>query len=256
MTDGKVIILDYHTLIQLNDALDYCGDSLLKILKEVDNYLQSCIRAFEEQRDILKEQLEIAEQQLQEAERAFQEAENVYSDCIASQREYTDKDGNTHISPSCASESSQMESARRHKEECYEKREECKRKLEKAESILSECRYEIEMYKFCDILVRPNGGEKTLGYLAKFHTDEAQAKLNKILEIVEKYLGRPLQQTLPNESLSPTKEQQFKKATEKVQAIQKSESSDIADANVSMLCQVCHRPMPICICARMKERVR
>lgn len=242
MADSKVIIHDYRTLIQLNDALDYCGDSLLKLLKEVDNYLQKCMRAFEEQRDILKEQLAIAEQQLQEAEQA-------YSNCIASQSEYTDEDGNTHISPSCSSERSTVELARRHKEAC-------KRNLEKAESIFSDCKYEIEQYKFYDILIRPNGGEKTLEYLAKHHTDEAQAKLNKILEIVEKYLGRPLQQTQPNESLPSNKASQFRKATERVQAEQKSESSDIVDANVSMVCKGCHRPLPICICSRTREKVR
>jgi DNA repair exonuclease SbcCD ATPase subunit len=254
MTDSKVLIYDYKTLIQLNDALDYCGDSLLKLLKEVDNYLQSCLRAFEEQRNILNEQLEIAERELQEAERVLSEAENDYSACLDSQREHEDEDGHTYISPSCNCERSRVESARQHRDTCKEKRDECKRKLDAAERIISDCKYEIEQYKFSGGILRPNGGETTLEYLAKYHTDEAQAKMNKILEKVEKYLGRPLQQTEPNESLPPTKAEQFKKATEKVQAIQKSESSNVADANVSMLCSGCHRPMPICICAR--ERIR
>jgi hypothetical protein len=256
MTDSKVIILDYHTLIQLNDALDYCGDSLLKLLREVDDYLQSCLRAFEEQRDMLKERLEIAERELQEAEEALSEAECDYSSCLDSQREYKDEDGDTYISPSCDCERSRVESARQHRDVCKEKRDECQRKLDAAECIISDCRHEIEEYKFSGGILRPNGGEVTLEYLAKYHTDEARAKMNKILEIVEKYLGRPLQQTEPNESLPPTQAEQFKKATEKVQAMQKDESSHIADANVSMLCPGCRRPLPICICARMRERVR
>ncbi len=241
MSYSKVIIHDYHSLIQLNDAIDYCGDSLLKLLKEVDLYLQNCIGAFEEQRNMLKEHLLIAEKQLQDAE-------SEYSNCIASQREYTDEDGSTHISPSCSSEKSKVESARQNVAEC-------RRKLEKAETILSDCKYEINEYKFYSPIV-PNGGEKTLEFVAKYHTDEAQSKLNKILEIVEKYLGRPLLQTLPNETLSPTKEQQFEKATEKVKAKQRSESSNIADANVSMVCNRCHRPMPICVCSRTRDRIR
>jgi hypothetical protein len=256
MTDSKVLIYDYKTLIQLNDALDYCGDSLLKLLKEVDNYLQSCLRAFEEQRDFLKEQLEIAERELQEAEQALSEAENDYSSCLSSQHEEEDEDGNTYTTPSCSGEQSRVESARRYSDVCREKHDECKRKLDAAERIISDCKYEIEQYKFSGGILRSNGGEATLEYLAKTHTDEAQAKMNKIHEKIEQYLGRPLQQTQPNESLPPTKAEQFKKATEKVQAMQKSESSDVADANVSMLCPGCHRPMPICICARMRERIR
>ncbi|MDR2824652.1 MAG: hypothetical protein LBB41_05575, partial [Prevotellaceae bacterium] len=132
MTDSKVIIHDYHTLIQLNDALDYCGDSLLKLLQEVDNYLQSCLRAFEEQLNFLKERLEIAERELQEAEAELSEAESNYSSCLSSQHEEEDEDGNTRITPSCRGEESRVESARRHRDICKEKRDEWKRKVETA----------------------------------------------------------------------------------------------------------------------------
>jgi hypothetical protein len=256
MTDNKVLIYDYKTLIQLNDALHYCGDSLLKLLQEIDSYLQSCLCTFEEQRDFLKEQLEIAERELQEAEQALSEAENTYSACLASQREYEDEDGGTYISPSCDCERSCVESARHHRNVCREKRDEWQRKLDAAERIVSDCRYEVEQYKFSGDILRPNGGEAMLKYLAKTHTDKAQTKMNKILEQVEKYLDRSLQQTAPNESLPPTQAEQFKKATEKVQKMQKDESSRIADANVSMLCPGCRRPIPICICARIRERIR
>jgi len=252
MNDSKVLINDYHTLIQLNDALDYCGDSLLKLLQEVDDYLQNCIRAFEEQRDILKEKLEIAEQELQKAIEELQKAENSLSHCLNSQREYKDKDGHTYISPSCSSERSSAESARRRKEECQRKRNECKEKYDKACNIISACKYEIEQYHSS----YPAGGKEMLKYLAKTHTDEAQAKMNKILEKVEKYLGRPLQETEPNESLPPTQAEQFRKATAQVQEKQKNESANVASANVSMICPVCKMPIPVCRCARTRERVR
>jgi hypothetical protein len=239
MTDSKVLIYDYKTLIQLNDAMDYCGDSLLKLLKTVDEYLQSCLRAFEEQRDNLKRQLD------REAEE-LREAENALSDCTSSQ-EWDEED--KCYRPSCSSERSNVESAKEHYYDCKEKHD-------KACGIVSDCKHEIEEYKFSGGILRPSGGEKTLEYLAKTHTDEAQAKMNKILELVEKYLGRPLQETEANESLPPTQAQQFKEATEKVQAKQKSESSNIANANVSMVCNDCKRPIPICICAKQREKVR
>ena len=145
MSYTKVIIHDYHSIIQLNDAIDYCGDTLLKLLKEVDIYFKNCIKVLEEQRDILKQQLLIAEKQLQDAE-------SEYSNCIASQREYTDDDGCTYVSPSCNSEQSKVESARQYVAEC-------KRKLEKAESILFDCNHEIAEYKSYSLLAPP-GGEK------------------------------------------------------------------------------------------------
>ncbi|MDR0540984.1 MAG: hypothetical protein LBH19_02100 [Dysgonamonadaceae bacterium] len=256
MTDSKVIIKDASSLLRLRDALDFCGDSLLKLLREVDNYLQAILQQFERQRDCFKEQLEQAEQALQEAEQALQEAENDYSDCLASQREYEDEDGHTYVSPSCSSERSCVESARRHKDECQAARDECKRKLDAAERIVSDCKHEIDEYKFRGGILRPNGAEYTLEYIADGHTEEAIRKMDEIVEVIEEYLGRRLAETNPNDGLTSTQAQKFQAASEKVKAKQKSEaeSNKIADANAEGICPNCKQPIANCQCARSENQ--
>ena len=229
MSYTKVIIHDYHSIIQLNDAIDYCGDTLLKLLKEVDIYFKNCIKVLEEQRDILKQQLLIAEKQLQDEE-------SEYSNCIESQREYTDDDG-CICQSSCNSEQSKVESARQYVASVKENQK--KQSLYCLIAIMKQQSINL-------ILLAPPGGEKLQNF-TKYHTDEAQLKLNKILEVVEKYLGRPLRQTIPNESLPSAKVQQFVKATEKVKAKQQSESANVVDANVSMVCNRCHVNSNLCV---------
>ncbi len=242
MTDSKVHISDYTSLIRLNDALDYCGDSLLKLLQEVDAYLQTMLQVFENQWNYFKQQLEQAEQKLREAEQNL-------ANCESSQ-EWDEED--QCYRPSCSAERSSVESA---KNRYYD----CKEKYDKACSIVSDCKHEIDEYKFAGGFFRPAGGEKTLEYMAKEHTDEAMRKMDEILNIVVKeYLGRSLAETNPNESLPSEKAQNFKDASEKVKDKQKAEASSnkIADANVAMVCSGCKRPIPICICANIREKIR
>lgn len=238
--DGKVLIHDYKELVHLKDAMDYCGDSFIKILSEVDGYLKSCMRAFEGQRDVLKEQLDRAGEELSAAE-------NALSSCESSQ-EWDEEDECYH--PSCNAEKRHVESARRH-------RDECQRKYDEACRIVSDCAGQIERYKEPGGFFTPPGGEKTLEYLARQHTKDGIGKMDAILDVVVKeYLGRTIQETPVAESLPTDKTEQFKKASEAVKEKQKEESAILADANVSMICPGCKRPYPICVCARNRERTR
>ena len=240
MSDSEIIIYDHTSLIQLNEAIDYCGDSLLKLLKEVDEYLQSVMRSLEKQKDYLKEQSDRAEVKLRTAESAL-------SQCEGSQR--WDEEGRCYR-PSCNAEKNGVESARKH---YYD----CKKKYDNAYSIVSECKYQIEQYKQPVSILSPGGAEKTLEYLAKNHTDEANRKLNAVIADVEDYLDISHKETGEYESLPSIKVKQLKAASEKVKDKQKSTSSfhRIADANVSMVCPGCKKPTPICICARMRQRI-
>lgn len=238
--DRKVHIRDYNDLIHLRDAMDYCGDSMLKLLDEVDAYLRSCMQAFEGQRDALKMQLDRTQEELSRAEQAL-------SSCESSQR--WDEEDKCYR-PSCNSERSHAESARRH-------RDECERKYNEACRIVSDCAYQIEQYKKSGGFLTPPGGEKTLKYLAEGHTKDGIGKMNAILDIVVKeYLGRSIQETTQAEAPTGEKAQQFKEASDRVKEKQKAESSSnkIAGADVSMICPGCKRPIPICICARNRER--
>ena len=237
---GRVYIRDYKDLIHLRDVMDYCGDSFLKVLDEVDAYLRSCMQAFERQRDMLKMQLDRAQEEMNMAKQAL-------SSCESSQR--WDEEDKCYR-PSCRSEKSHVESACRH-------RDECERKYNEACRIVSDCSYQIDQYKKWGGLLSPPGGEKTLEYLAKGHTTEGVGKMNAILDIVVKrYLGRQIEATSETEAPTGEKAQQFKEASGRVKEKQKAESSSnkIAGADVSMICPGCKRPIPICICARNRER--
>ncbi|MCL2073472.1 MAG: hypothetical protein FWH18_06115 [Marinilabiliaceae bacterium] len=241
MTDSTVYISDYKSLVRLKDALDYCGDSLLKLLKDIDAYIQKMLEIFEKQKDYFVKLLEKAEENLQKAQEAYRR-------CLDSQRE--DEDGNVY--PSCDSQRSDIDTARQYKDDC-------KRKLDIAERIISETKHEISEYKFRTGALRPNGGEVTLEYIAEQHTDEAINKMDEILDVVVKeYLGRTIEETYPNETLPCDKVEKFQKAAEEVKKKQKEEANynQIASAEVSMVCAGCKRPLPICLCAREYQRSR
>ena len=240
---NKVLIFDYKSLVRLKDALGVCGDSLLNLLHEVDNYLQRMLRQFEEQRDCLKERLEEAKDRLQKAEEA-------YSNCLNSQREVEDEDGHTYITPSCDWQRGSVETARKLVDECQ-------RKVDAAERIISDCKYELEKYKQRYAVLGPNGGEYLIEYLADRRTNEAINKLEEILEVVVKeYLGRAvIEETNPSESMPSDKAQKFQKAVEKVKSKQKAEAerNNIAEPDVALVCQYCKRPKAICRCGRSEN---
>jgi len=245
MSDIRIHILDHKSLIRLNDAIDYCGDSFLRLLPKVDNYLKNNIQAFERQRDVLKELLD-------EAEIALREAETALSDCESSQHEEEDEDGHKHITPSCDWQRGAVNVARKH-------RDECKKNYDKACEIVSKCKtaYEDE-YKHIGGMLTPPGAEKTLEYLAQTHTDEANRIMNDIIADVEAYLEIPHEELSENEGMPYDKQQKFNEASERIKDLQKSDSNynQVANANVETICPGCHRPIPICICPRIRERIR
>ena len=223
MSDIKIHILDHKSLIRLNDAIDYCGDSLLKLLPKVDNYFKANIQAFEQQRDLLQKQLDKAEDALRETERNAKS-----SDCNS------------------------VKSAKKY-------RDICKEKVEKANKIISDCKsaYESE-YKHVGGIITPHGAEKTLECLAKTHTDEATRKLDDIITDVEAYLDIPREEISEEEGVPHDQQQKFNEASERIKDMQRSDSHshNVADATVETCCAGCKRPIPICTCPRTRDRGR
>jgi chromosome segregation ATPase len=242
MSDINIHILDHKSLIRLNDAIDYCGDSLLNLLPKVDNYFKNQIDAFEQQRDFLKEELDKAEEALKVAERSL-------SDCENSKR-WDDED--KCYRPSCDGEREWVNSAK-------EYRTDCKDKYDKACRIVSDCKYAYEQeYKHVGGMLTPHGAEKTLEILAKGHTDEANEVLNNIIADVESYLEIPHEELHENEGMTFEKQQKFHEASEQIKNMQQSDSNyhNVVDATVETICAGCHRPIPICACPRTRERIR
>lgn len=264
--DSKAYIRDHHSLIDLNNTLEYGADSILKILESVNNYLQGVKEALLKQLKGLEEELRIAEEELAEAERA-------HSSCIASQHwveEYEDEDGNTHggyYTPSCDSEASEVE-------RCQKEHDRCQERYDKGKRICDECDNEIAKYKETGGFVIPPGGERTLEYLAKDHTDKSTSKMREILAVVEEYLrcnmstksyntSSTLTDSNLNDSesdrpLSPTqKKERFTNAVQRVIQRQHAEnygSDKIAEANRAIVCPYCGRPLVACICSNARER--
>ncbi len=258
MTDSTVYIRDHTSLIELNNTLEYSADSMLKILESVNGYLEGVLKA-------LEEQLKALEERLKAAEEALSVAESAYSSCLASQRWVDeDEDGNGgYYTPSCSSEESDVES-------CRQERDRCQEEYDKGKRIYDECEYEIRQYREPGGMVTPPpGGEKTLEYLAKDHTDAATKKMRDILEVVERYLkanmsihGESFSTVIssesvatsdnPNASLTPEqKTERFKSGIAAV--IRKQNESNygsrqLADANRVIKCPRCHRPLVACIC--------
>ena len=250
MTELGAYILDHQTLYELKSRLDYSGDTMLKVLEGVDNYLEGV-------KDVLKEQVDNLREQWEEAQRQLSEAEDALSACEASQT-WDEEDHEYH--PSCNWEWSAVERARDHERECRDK-------YERGERILNEVESEISKYKEPGGILAPPGAERYLENLAKDHTNKAIQKLDDIIEIVEKYLrfgvtlSRPgaNQVSIPEKdnthepTSSPTlgeKAGAFNMGTQRViEANYKIES-----ATRVMVCERCGRPITFCICPRIKER--
>lgn len=250
MAELGAYILDHQTLYELKSRLDYSGDTMLKVLEGVDNYLEGV-------KEVLKKQVDILREQWEEAQRELSEAEDALSACEASQT-WDEEDQEYH--PSCNWERSAVERARDYEYKCREK-------YERGERILSEVEYEITKYKEPGGVIAPPGAEKYLENLAKDHTHKAIQKLDDIIEIVERYLrfgvtlshpgadqvSIPEKDNTPEPTSSPTPEDKagaFNRGTQKViEANEKIES-----ATRVMVCERCGRPIPLCICPRIRER--
>ena len=257
MSEPSAYIRDHQSLIELNNTLEYTADSILKILEQVNSYLQGVKSALEAQMKALQDELRAAEEKLSEAEEAL-------SDCEASQE--WDEDAGEYR-PSCSWQAGRVRLAR-------DIRDKCQERVNEAQTILRDCEYEIEQYKYPGGIFRmpPPGGEKTMEELAKDHTDRATSKMREILEVVEEYLKFSMSNRTYNSGSTDTgadctdehslqlsseqKKERFQNAVERIIEKQKDEnygSRQLADANRVMRCPRCGRPPVACICSNTRE---
>ncbi len=256
---SKAYIKDYEALLDLRTSMSYCGESLSKFIDEVDSYLDLCMDGFQRQKEVL-------ERLVQEAAERLREAQSDLSDCEHSQ-EYDEEEKEWR--PSCSSERSHVNSAQSR----YDK---LKDQLDRANNIISNYEYELRQYREPRGILAPGGARAQLEYLANTHTKEGVEKMDKIIEIVVvKYLGRQIEMPteMPEattkedayrlgierlnqmtEEVDSSKIRKFEEASERIREKQKQESRDLAQPNVMMVCPYCHRPLRICICARIRER--
>lgn len=250
MEYGDVFVRDPASLVDLNNTIEYSADSLLKIEESVDRYLDGVKEVLEKQRDIIKEKLD-------EAEVALSEAEADLSSCEASQTQ--DEDGN--YTPSCDSERSAVENARKEVEIW-------KKNYDAACRIISEMDYEIDNYRRSGGPLYPSGGKYFIRYLAEDHTDKATESLRGCIEIITDYQESratdgefPVEVTIEN----PNKTEDDKPLTEDEKKVrfgefaneivkkQAENSGEIAGANRVMKCPDCGRPKALCVCGSIRK---
>ena len=253
-------IRDSQSLVELHNTLEYSADSMLKVLESVNNYLQGVLQAMEKQMEVLKQQLEEANQRLECAE-------NELSACESSQK-YDEETGEYY--PSCSAERSEVQSAREWQRNCQEKHD-------APQKILHECKYEVGEYKKEAGFIIPPGGEKTLEYLAKIHTDKSTEKLRTIMKAEDDYQSTPVtlgtdentNSSISKQESAPVvvnvdkdnipltaeeKKERQQRALREVIERQKYDSyrNDIADANRCVVCSVCGRPYLCCVCHNLR----
>lgn len=257
MWDTQVKILDYTTLIQLNETLDYAADSLLRIKEGVNQYFDFVL-------DQMQRQVDELANMMNEAKQRLDDAESDLSSCESSQR--WDDDDKCYY-PSCDSEKAYVNSARHEYEELRDKYEEAK-------NILSDVKYEIDRYHQRPGIIIPGGAEFTLEYTAKDHTDSATKKMNEIIETVEEYLGAKSSLNgecktvseihseaikaldAEKEGSNDEKAGQFREASKQIREDMARETPANAYANELVICSYCHRPSSLCICQRLREKER
>ena len=259
MDDTKVNILDYTSLQRLNEALDYFGDSSLKLLESVSKYFENCHSEFEEQKKAIEEQLNEAKEELIKAEEDLNSARNSYNTCKSLQLMDSGSDRNAG-GTDCKSEETDVDKADQQVQECENKVKIKESNLQIAESIIYNYNLEIEKYKWDSSSSGQNGktsssgcgGEKTLEIVANNHTQLARKKLDKMIEISEKYLGISHNTSMAVNNISSNEEIDLTLASREIKNEQKYESrrENVADANVSFGCLGCGLPVPICTCSR------
>lgn len=252
MSSSDIRIYDYYSLVQLNESIDYCADSLQKIIRSVNGYLESIVNGMESQLSAIKDEVDSAKERLDNAEDNLAECER-NQEWDEEEKEYR---------PSCSCEQSCLAAARRDYEEVS-------RKYEDAQRIVSSVKYEIDEYHKPRGVIMPGGAESTLKYLAEEHSASSTKKMDAIIEVIEEYLGarasisgRVLSQQEVRKKAedihmnNAQKAEEFMMASEKIRKRQKEESSshNISDADTIVICPGCHRPIPICRCARTRER--
>ncbi|MBP5515963.1 MAG: hypothetical protein J6X86_03340 [Bacteroidales bacterium] len=262
MAGSRVVVRNPHSLDELQEALHFVSDSILKTVAHASEYFDSMVDAMKQQLDVLEEQIKAAREELDRAE-------SDYNDCLSS-REYDDDDNSCH--QSCDSEENCVN-------KCKEACEDLNKRMERAKNVLHECEHELEEYRKTPGILTPWGGEKMMEYLAKGHTDKACQKLDQIKECVTKYIASPssiqgviernaeqmqeyeagLKEIEEIEAANVDQTQNdkvaaFEEASEYIRRQQSGMGFNSADAVA--VCPGCGRPVNVCICQHIIERSR
>ena len=254
---SKVKILDYTALVNLRASLKEFSESFDDPLAAIEQDLQEILQMMQKKLEVLQKDMERAQEQLSRAEAAL-------SRCESSQR-WDEEDHCYH--PSCDWERGAERAARA-------RFEDARRRFEAAERIYKEVDNEVAQY------LKPFGVIQIGGaadYLRKemSRLKDADDKMGKILDLVERYLGSKTspdgQEKTPSEvrekliQEAEDKKGKFRIATREVSArIDEQEEEDVYGVDIKdednrigaihefdqNKCPYCGRPKKICVCGR------
>lgn len=250
MGNSQAYIRDIGSLHQMSDTINYCADSMLKLLAAVDAYFNNVLNS-------LKEALEVIKKRLDEAKERLEAAEAALSRCEAS-KHYDEEEG--EWVPSCDYEAARVS-------QCREEVAQWQKKYDQGKQIVSETESAVSDYHHKSGFVTAPGGEDLIHYLATQTCQKGIERMGKISAKLEEFAnfqilepGSEVNPQFRNEHRSDDdipldeydKENRLKDAFHDVRDEQASDSRyyHVADANGIMICQTCGRPIALCVCKK------
>lgn len=255
---NSVYISDHRTLVDLGNVIRYTGGCILKLREAVDSYLQGVENAMQNKIEEFYQQLDSAQRVLCVAQQAL---------CACRDSRYYDDEKEEWIEPSCSCEERDVANAQKEVNRIQ-------KIIEKLQPVKNEVEHELYEYRQPYGIISPGGGDGVLQWLGDTHSNNAVDRMQKILDVVEKYLrvnihdiNSPLSiSNIPADvdswgysTAENKKEKGFRKSIELILDRQRENNfgdHKIHEANAIPLCPCCHRPYPIaCICGMVeKER--
>lgn len=246
-------------LVDLGNALHYTGDSIIKLREAVDGYFCTIDTAMENKIDEFRQKLE-------QAQAVLSAARSALSACMDSR--YYDYEKEEWVEPNCSCEERDVADAEKEVSRINTI-------IEKLERIKSDIDREFYEYRQPFGIITPGGGDGVLEWLGETHTKDSTEMMDRILEVVEKYLRtsvgknssiQPISRTLPDMECSVNsiphekKEDQFRRGIERIAERQSSENHGdhkLHENDAIALCSHCHRPIIACTCGmETRERYR
>lgn len=243
-----VYIRTLKSLIELNNMIEYSGETLSNIEENVSNYINGV-------QDVLDQQLTIIQEKLDEAKEKLSDAESALSSCLSSQK--YDEESHTYH-PSCCWQECAVQKARKEVDEWQ-------RKYDAASRIVSECESEIHEYNEPGGIIIPPGGHYLIVDTRKKQLVSATEQLRDYIDKAKEALNLDLggdsssddnvitnphvqEEDLPRSEND--KRAAFINAVNGVKEEQRdfSEYREFKNANRAMRCSKCGRPFALCTC--------
>ena len=259
--------VDIDALYSLKGAINRAAGSLIDVGESIDSYFHDTIGRLERTVAYFQEKLNQAQRELDKACEELYKAEDAYNNCISSQREKRDEDGNIYYVPSCSIQAGRVSLCRRIVQQAERVRDEWKRKVDEAERIKYDCQREIDRYNDPGGLTHSPGGKGILMNLANEHSKEACSKLDETINAVNDILSFSFvtgeSSTSTSEYMDEMQNNEYKKEVdesiyEKFEAGKKrieesinNQYNDTAQPNIYEICPLCKRFKYLnCICGR------